>query len=83
MSARYEIDAAMMGGEWQGDLDSFADVLQELAGDEWEIVAINGMHNGADNRNHETDERTELPEDVWMAALDKHAEKHPEMWRCS
>ncbi len=78
---RYEIDESGMGGEWQGDLDSFADVLQDVAGDTWEIVAITDMHNGAKNQD-EDGNRIDIPEDVWLRALDIHAQRHPEMWRC-
>ena len=81
MSTRYEIDEASMGSEWQGDLDSFADVLREVAGDEWEIVAIASAHNGARNRD-EDGERIDMPEDIWLRALAIHSERHPEMWRC-
>jgi hypothetical protein len=80
---RYEIDAAGMGSEWQGDLDSFADVLQELAGPAWDIVAITGMYNGANNTDPETGDMIDFPESIWLAALDKHAAAHPEMWACS
>ncbi len=62
---RYEIDAAMMGDEWQGDLETFADVLQDIAGDEWEIIAITSTHNGAHNE-------IEMPESIWLEALAKH-----------
>lgn len=78
---RYEIDEAAMGGEWQGDLGSFAEVLQEVAGDTWEIVPITDMHNGASNRD-EDGNSIDIPEDVWLRALDIHAQRHPEMWRC-
>ena len=65
---RYEIDRAMMG-EWDGDLKSFADVLQEVAGDDWEILAITDAHNGAHNK-------TELPEALWLEALEKYDEQN-------
>ena len=78
---RYEIDESAMGSEWQGDLDSFAEVLQDVAGDTWEIVPITDMYNGARNRD-EDGNRIDIPEDVWLRALDIHARRHPEMWRC-
>ena len=78
---RYEIDEAAMGGEWQGDLSEFADVLQDIAGDDWEIVAITGTWNGARNRD-DNGNIIDFPENIWLAALDKHAQLHPEMWRC-
>ena len=81
MSTRYEIDEASMGSEWQGDIDSFGAVLQEVAGDTWEIVPITDMYNGARNRD-EDGNRIDIPEDVWLRALDIHAQRHPEMWRC-
>ena len=66
---RYEIDEAAMGGEWQGDLSEFADVLQDVAGDDWEIVAITSAHNGAHNE-------AEMPEAIWLEALAKHDEQN-------
>lgn len=81
MKTRYEIDEAAMGGEWQGELESFAEVLQEIAGDEWEIVAIVSVYNGARNRDADG-ELINMPEDIWLRALDVHAQRHPEMWRC-
>lgn len=77
---RYEIDDAAMGSEWQGDLNSFAEVLQDVAGDAWEIVAITDMHNGASNQDADGN-RIDIPEDVWLRALDTHAKLHPDMWR--
>ena len=82
MNTRYEIDEAAMGSEWQGDLESFAEVLQEVAGDEWEIIPITDMHNGAKNQDQDGN-RIDIPEDVWLRALDAHAKLHPDMWRCS
>lgn len=78
---RYELDEAAMGSEWQGDLDSFTEVLQEVAGDTWEIVPITDTYNGARNRD-EDGNSIDIPEDVWLRALDIHAQRHPEMWRC-
>lgn len=81
MKIRYEIDEAAMGSEWQGDLDSFAEVLQDVAGDTWEIIPIRNAYNGAKNQD-EDGNRIDIPEDVWLRALDVHAQRHPEMWRC-
>jgi len=81
MKTRYEIDEAAMGGEWQGDLGSFADVLQEVAGDAWEIVQNTDAYNGARNRDDDGNS-IDIPEDIWLRALDVHAQRHPEMWRC-
>lgn len=79
---RYEFDEACMGCEWRGDLDSFAEVLQDLAGPQWSIIAVNDSYNGANNRNPETGDDIDFPESIWLAALDKHATAHPEMWAC-
>jgi len=79
---RHEIDEASMGSEWDGDLTTFAEILQEVAGDEWEIVPITDMWNGAKNRDDDGNV-LDFPEHLWFAALDAHAAKYPEMWRCS
>ena len=81
MSTRYEIDEAAMGGEWQGELESFAEVLQDVAGDAWEIVQNTEAYNAARNRDDDGNV-IDIPEDIWLRALAIHSERHPEMWRC-
>jgi hypothetical protein len=72
-----QIDAACMGTEWLGtaaDLREFAAILAEISG--VEIVAITDSYNGAAT----TDPENDIPESVWLAALDRHANENPTAW---
>lgn len=80
---KYEIDEAAMGGEWNGSesLDTFSEILQEKLGDEYEVVTITDMYNGAKNRD-ENGDIIDIDESIWLAALDEHAKKYPTAWSC-
>ncbi len=90
-----QIDAACMGQEWRGtsaDLREFAGLLAEMSGREIvavahfsallakmsgrEIVAITDSHNGA----AATDPKNDLPEAIWLAAIERHAAENPGAW---
>ena len=60
----YQVDAAMIGEGFDGDLTEFCDNLQKVVGDDVTIVPITSSHNGARNN----DERVVSDAD-WREAL--------------
>lgn len=77
----YQIDAAMLGPDWTGDMDDlrrFGEILQGLIGDRATVDVITDSHNGADNSTEDGYGLTF--DDEWNLATQAIGNERPNVW---
>ena len=68
---RYEVDAAMLGQDFdggRGGVRDFCEILQAYVGSRVEIVAVTDAHNGATSGQSQYDAEAAIG-DAWDAAI--------------